>query len=85
MGKAALLAGVMAILGPLPVLAQDGCKAATQSCSQMAKTCESRCQASAHNSGRCVAICASSIETCRSTGVWKTGMSAGCWRTSNRS
>lgn len=85
MAKAGLLAGVMALFWWLPASAQDGCKAATQSCSQMARTCESRCQASAHNSGRCAALCASSIETCRSTGVWKTGMSAGCWRTSNRS
>lgn len=85
MGKTALFAVVMAWLVTPPALAQDGCKAATQSCSQMNRTCESRCQASSNNAGRCVAVCASSIETCRATGVWKTGMSAGCWRTNNRS
>jgi hypothetical protein len=81
----ALLAMVAALSVSQSAFGQDGCKAATQSCSQMTKTCETRCQSSASKAGRCVAICASSHETCRSTGVWKSGMSPGCWRTNNRS
>ncbi|RDJ27474.1 hypothetical protein DWF00_11010 [Bosea caraganae] len=85
MKAVALVAVLAGLLVSQSAVGQDGCKAATQSCSQMNKTCESRCQAAANNAARCIAICTSTQETCRSTGVWKTGMSAGCWRTNNRS
>ncbi|WP_131858547.1 hypothetical protein [Bosea sp. BK604] len=85
MKRTALLVIVAGLFASQASFAQDGCTASTQSCSQLMKTCETRCQGAANNAGRCIAICTRTQETCRSTGIWKTGMSAGCWRTTNRS
>lgn len=68
-----------------PSLAQDGCQTVRSSCTQMLRTCESRCQTAARNPSACVAMCSTGMDGCRANGVWKANSSPACWRTSNRS
>lgn len=67
-----------------PATAQEGCKTAQSSCSQMNATCEKNCQGS-NNPSACVArSCSSTLNTCKANGVWKAPGSAGFWKTNNR-
>lgn len=77
----ALLATLIGIGFSSAAFAQDGCQTVRSSCSQMMKTCESRCQ----GSPRCLPGCLTGLEVCKQTGVWKASTSPACWRTTNRS
>ena len=73
------IAVVVTLLGaavPSMTFAQDGCQTVRSSCSQMLKTCESRCQ----GSPRCLPACSSALDTCKQTGVWRASSSPACWR-----
>ncbi|PTM40941.1 hypothetical protein [Bosea sp. 124] len=65
--------------------AQEGCKTANSSCSQMNASCEQKCQ-NGNNPGACVArLCAVSYSGCKANGVWKGAAATACWKTNNRS
>ncbi|HEY5796304.1 MAG TPA: hypothetical protein VIU82_14955 [Bosea sp. (in: a-proteobacteria)] len=83
----ALLLGLIMLTSTLqPATAQDGCKAAQSSCSQMNATCEKNCQGAGNNPSGCIArSCSTTFNTCKANGVWKAPGSAGCWKTNNRS
>lgn len=82
----ALMLGLIVLTATLhPVIAQDGCKTAQSSCSQMNATCEKNCQGASTNPGACIArSCSSTFNACKTNGVWKAPGSAGCWKTNNR-
>lgn len=68
-----------------PAAAQDGCKAAQRSCSEMNATCEKNCQGASNNPSACIArTCSVTFNTCKANGVWKAPGSPGCWKTNNR-
>lgn len=77
--------GLVALVATTTIAsAQDGCKAAQNSCTQMNATCEARCQ-NTNNPSTCVArSCSGALNTCKANGVWKSPGSAGCWKTNNR-
>ena len=68
-----------------PAFAQEGCKMVTGSCTQLSQSCEKQCQTS-NNASACVGrFCAPKLETCKSTGVWRSANTgAACWKTNNR-
>jgi hypothetical protein len=82
----AIVFGLIALaFTPHPVVAQEGCKAAQSSCSQLNATCESNCQKVSNNPGACIArACSVPFNTCKANGVWKSPGSPGCWKTNNR-
>ncbi|WP_162561140.1 hypothetical protein [Methylobacterium terrae] len=85
MKKILLSVLVLGLLGSHGVLAQEGCKSVTASCSQMQANCEEKCGTAA-NPGRCATtICAAAMPRCKESGVWNPRTSATCWKTSNRS
>ena len=81
----AIVFGLIALASlPHRAIAQEGCKAAQSSCSQMNSTCERNCQNS-NNPSACVArVCSGTLNTCKANGVWKAPGSPGCWKTNNR-
>lgn len=65
--------------------AQEGCRAAQSSCSQMNASCEQKCQAG-NNPSACVArLCSVPFSGCKANGVWKSVASPTCLKTNNRS
>ncbi|PTM39349.1 hypothetical protein [Bosea sp. 124] len=82
----ALVLGFIVLAATLhPATAQDGCKAAQSSCSQINASCEQKCQAAGNNPSGCIArLCSATFSTCKANGVWKAPGSAGCWKTNNR-
>lgn len=69
---------------PHPAFAQEGCKVAQSSCSQMNANCEKLCQNS-NNPSACVArSCSGALTVCKANGVWRSPGSPGCWKTNNR-
>lgn len=81
-----LLGSLMLAAAAHPAIAQEGCKTAQSSCSQMNATCEKNCQGASNNPSACIArSCSTTLSTCKANGVWKAPGSAGCWKTTNRS
>lgn len=65
--------------------AQENCRPATRSCTEMHATCARICR-DGNNPDACIArTCSAALPVCQSTGVWSVRGSATCWKTSNRS
>ncbi len=66
-------------------IAQEGCRAARGSCSQMNADCEKKCQAGTNPSACVARVCSGAMTGCKANGVWKSVLSPACWKTNNRS
>lgn len=76
---------VMLAASAISGAAQEGCKTAQSSCSQLNADCERKCQ-NGNDPSACVArFCSVALTACKANGVWKVARSPGCWKTNNRS
>ncbi|RYE33008.1 MAG: hypothetical protein EOP23_10260 [Hyphomicrobiales bacterium] len=82
----AIMFGLSALIaGYQTAGAQEGCRAAQSSCSQMNASCEQKCQ-TGNSPSTCIArLCSVPFSGCKVNGVWKSAASPTCLKTNNRS
>ena len=66
-------------------MAQEGCRTARSSCSQINADCTQRCQKGTNPSACVARLCTVPFDGCKATGIWKSVASVACWKTNNRS
>lgn len=65
--------------------AQEACRPARSSCSQMNASCEQKCK-TGNNPSACVArLCSTPYSGCKINGIWRSASSPTCLKTNNRS